>query len=176
MNTSKQLVPQHAELPAHEHGNGDQAQFLTFILGEETYGVDILKVQEIRGWKSVTPIPNAPKHIRGVLNLRGAIVPILDLRRRFSMTELEFTAHTVVVVVNVMGRTVGMVVDGVSDVVDLDSETMRPAPDFGTNIDAGFISGLAPVGEAMVILLNVDEILKSSDLVSLDKLVESAAV
>ena len=174
MTDNNQLVPQAMGGQPMDltEAKGEQAQFLTFVLGEETYGVDILKVQEIRGWKNVTPIPNAPKHIRGVLNLRGAIVPILDLRRRFSMDELQFTDHTVVVVVNVLGRTVGMGVDGVSDVVDLDHESMRPAPDFGTNIDAGFISGLAPVDEAMVILLNVDDILKSSDLVSLDKLVD----
>ncbi len=150
----------------------EQSQFLTFILGDEVYGVDILQVQEIRGWQSVTPIPNSPKHIRGVLNLRGGIVPILDLRRRFNMEEIEFTAHTVVIVVNILGRTIGMVVDGVSDVVDFDSGTLKPAPDFGASIDAGFISGLAPIGETMVIVLNVDEILKTSDLISIDKLTE----
>lgn len=175
MSTRNQLVPQNeGQLPDFEKAS-NQTQFLTFILAEETYGVDILKVQEIRGWKNVTPIPNAPKHIRGVLNLRGAIVPILDLRRRFSMEELKFTDHTVVIVVNVLGRTIGMVVDGVSDVIDLDQDTMRPTPDFGSSIDANFIAGLAPVGDAMVILLNVDDILKSSDLVSLDKVIDAGA-
>lgn len=152
--------------------DGEQLQFLTFILAEETYGVDILKVQEIRGWQDVTTIPNAPKHIRGVMNLRGAIVPILDLRRRFDMPEVDLTDNTVVVVVNVMERTIGMVVDAVSDVVDMPTEELRAAPDFGSNIDANFVQGLAPVEDNMVIILNVDDILKSSDLVSLDKLTD----
>lgn len=151
----------------------EQLQFLTFILAEETYGVDILKVQEIRGWQDVTTIPNAPAHVRGVMNLRGAIVPILDLRRRFNMPEVELTQNTVVVVVNVMGRTIGMVVDAVSDVVDLPAEELRAAPDFGSNIDASFVKGLAPVDELMVIVLNVDDMLRSSDLISLDKITQT---
>lgn len=148
----------------------EQLQFLTFVLAQETYGVDILKVQEIRGWQDVTTIPNAPRHIRGVMNLRGAIIPILDLRRRFEMPEIDLTPNTVVVVVNVMDRTIGMVVDAVSDVVDMPRENLRDAPDFGSSIDAGFVQGLAPVEENMVIILNVDDIVKSSDLVSLDKI------
>ena len=147
-----------------------QGQYLTFVLADETYGVDILKVQEIRGWQEVTTIPNAPPHIRGVMNLRGAIVPILDLRRRFTMPEVDLTPNTVVIVVNVLGRTIGMVVDGVSDVVDLMADELRDAPDLGSNIDADFVQGLAPIGEIMVIILNVDDMLKSSDMVSLDKI------
>tara|TARA_B100000609_G_scaffold181133_1_gene162048 strand:+ start:124 stop:699 length:576 start_codon:yes stop_codon:yes gene_type:complete len=151
---------------------GEQ-QFLTFSLGDESYGVDILKVQEIRGWNTPTPIPNAPKFVRGVVNLRGAIVPILDLRRRFDMEEIEFTQYTVVIVVNVKGRTIGMIVDAVSDVVNLSTDDMRPAPDFGASIDASFIQGLAPNDDRMVILLNIDAMLQSCELVELDKLADA---
>lgn len=149
-------------------------QFLTFMLGEELYGVDILKVQEIRGWSEPTQIPNAPEFIRGVMNLRGAIVPILDLRRRFGMDETEFTKYTVVIVVNVQDRTIGMIVDAVSDVVDLNTTDIRPSPDFGASIDASFIRGLSPQEEQMVIVLNVDAMLQACDLVALDQLQDEA--
>ncbi|MDD9912734.1 MAG: chemotaxis protein CheW [Alphaproteobacteria bacterium] len=150
--------------------NGNQ--FLTFTLQEETYGVDILKVQEIRGWSEPTPIPNAPEFIRGVMNLRGEIVPILDMRRRFQMDETSFTKYTVIVVVNVRERTIGMTVDAVSDVMDITVEDMKDAPDFGTSIDASFIRGLAASEEKMVILLDIDAMLQSCELVDLDKIVE----
>lgn len=151
-----------------------EGQFLTFELNNEMYGVDILKVQEIRGWTEVTNIPNAPHFIRGVVNLRGAIVPILDMRRRFNMDELVFTHQTVVIVVNVSDRTIGMVVDGVSDVVNIPMEDLRPAPDFGTGIDASFLQGLAPIDEEnMAIILNIDEMLQACELVQLDKLTDA---
>ncbi|MDE0724755.1 MAG: chemotaxis protein CheW, partial [Alphaproteobacteria bacterium] len=124
MNTDVATINQ--EIMGSTIGEG---QFLTFELNNELYGVDILKVQEIRGWTEVTNIPNAPEFIRGVVNLRGAIVPILDMRRRFKMDELVFTHQTVVIVVNVSDRTIGMVVDGVSDVVNIPIEELRPAPD-----------------------------------------------
>lgn len=146
------------------------SQYLTFRLDKETYGVEILKVQEIRGWSEPTQIPNAPEFIRGVMNLRGAIVPILDLRSRFHMDETKFTQHTVVIVVNVQNRTVGMIVDGVSDVVDLDEDSVKAAPDFGTSIDASFIHGLSDVDGTMVILLNVDAMLESCELIQIDKI------
>jgi purine-binding chemotaxis protein CheW len=152
----------------------EQDQYLTFKMAEETYGIDILKIQEIRGWQDITQLPNAPEYIRGVMNLRGVIVPILDLRRRFQMEELEFTSETVVIVVNVMGRTIGLVVDCVCDVVDVTLEDMRSAPDFGSAIDASFIHGLSPMdGENMMIVLNVDYLLGSCELVKLDKLSDS---
>src|SRR3954468_4924387 len=107
-------------------------QVLTFVLGKETYGVDILRVQEIRGWSSVTKIPHAPVHVLGVLNLRGSIVPIVDLRMRFSLDRAEYTAVTVIIVVSIMSaagrRDFGVVVDGVSDVVDVDTDEVKPAP------------------------------------------------
>ena len=145
-------------------------QYLTFCLRDEIYGVEILKVQEIRGWTKPTQIPNAPEFIRGVMNLRGAIVPILDLRQRFSMDETEVTKQTVVIVVNVQGRTIGMVVDSVSDVVDLQDNDIKDSPDFGTSIDASFIHGLAKAEENMVILLDIDRMLQSCELVGIDKI------
>jgi purine-binding chemotaxis protein CheW len=148
----------------------NENQFLTFVLGDETYGLDILRVQEIRSWSQPTQIPNAPGHIRGVINLRGEIVPILDLRCRFNMDETEFTKYTVVIVVNVQDRTVGMIVDGVSDVVNLSASEMRAAPDFGTSIDSSFIHGLASHDNKMVILLNIQALLADSELLQLDEI------
>lgn len=157
-----------------EDMRNDENKYLTFILAQESYGLDILKVQEIRGWTNVTQIPNAPAYIRGVINLRGEIVPILDLRRRFSMDELEFTTTTVVIVVNVQGRTIGMVVDGVSDVIDIPKEELRASPDFGTAIDSSFVQGLATMEERMVIVLNIDEMLKGCDLLKIEQALEDA--
>ena len=170
MNQQVQETSSNAEMLADTGINGNQ--FLTFTLQEETYGVDILKVQEIRGWSEPTPIPNAPEFIRGVMNLRGEIVPILDMRRRFQMDETSFTKYTVIVVVNVRERTIGMTVDAVSDVMDITVEDMKDAPDFGTSIDASFIRGLAASEEKMVILLDIDAMLQSCELVDLDKIVE----
>src|SRR5689334_16291979 len=137
-------------------------QMLTFTLGEETYGVDILRVQEIRGWAPVTRIPQAPTHVLGVLNLRGSIVPIIDLRTRFQLERAEYTALTVIIVMSVESsagrRDIGMVVDGVSDVIDVDSTKVKPAPDLGVQSTTDFIRGLAPVGDHMVMLLDMDKL------------------
>lgn len=148
--------------------NALNRQVLTFILGKEIYGLDILKVQEIRGWSDPTCIPNAPSFIRGVINLRGAIVPILDLRNRFAMDDVGMTKSTVVIVVSVQTRTVGMMVDAVSDVVDLSPSDIRPAPDFGTSIDSSFITGLVPHEDKMIILLAINDMLAASDLLAVD--------
>lgn len=168
-----QPVTQDALDTGLEHNAGEQ-QFLTFVLDNENYAVDILKVQEIRGWTQVTQMPNAPHYVRGVMNLRGAIVPILDLRRRFDMNEMEFTAQTVVVVVHVQGRTIGMIVDQVSDVMDIPVKNMHEAPDFGTSIDSSFIQGLVSMEEKMIILLDVDKMLQSCELLELDKVKKDA--
>lgn len=160
-------LPQQVEGQLGE--NALENQYLTFMLADEQYGVDILKVQEIRGWSGVTQIPNCPSYIRGVVNLRGAIVPILDMRRRFGMDEIEFTQYTVVIVVNVQNRTVGLVVDAVSDVVNLNEESLKSPPDFGTAIDSSYLRALAQIGTDMLILLNVDDMLRSSDLLDVDK-------
>lgn len=148
-----------------ERGAKPQAaggQVLTFRLGTESYGVDILRVKEIRGWSAVTRIPRAPAHVLGVLNLRGAIVPIIDLRLRFALESAQFLPTTVVIVLSLHGaegtRECGIVVDSVSDVMDLAPESIRPAPDMAGNTDGHFISGLANAGEGIVILLDVDEL------------------
>ena len=138
-------------------------QFLTFMLGEEEYGVDILRVQEIKGWEQATAIPNTPDYIKGVMNLRGTVVPIVDLRRRFVLDSAEYLKTTVVIVLKIEGdhstRTMGFVVDAVSDVYNVAPESLQPAPDFGTRVDTQFIRGLAVVEEKMVILLDVDRLI-----------------
>jgi purine-binding chemotaxis protein CheW len=139
-------------------------QVLTFCLGAETYGVDILRVQELRGWAPVTRIPQSPDHVLGVLNLRGSIVPIIDLRVRFSLDQAQFTPLTVIVVLSVIcasgRREVGLVVDSVSDVVDLDAGDLKETPSLGSKAAAEFISGLATVADRMLILLDVDELIR----------------
>ena len=135
-------------------------QHLTFILGGEEYGVDILKVQEIRGWEPVTPIPNTPDYVLGVLNLRGIVVPIIDLRVRFALPSAEFGSATVVVIVKVSQndkeRTVGLVVDEISDVYSVIESNIKEAPEMGGALSTEYITGLTTVDENMIILLNVD--------------------
>ena len=152
----------------------DAEQYLTFILADEEYGVDILRVQEIKGWDSVTPIPNTPSYIKGVINLRGTIVPIVDLRQRFSMPEVEYGPITVVIVLKIecedRDRIMGIVVDAVSDVYDVNSEEMKPAPDFGSVVNVEFVKGLATVAEKMIIVLDIDHLLSGAELNATDNL------
>ncbi len=153
-------------------GDEDSQQFLTFILAGEEYGVDILRVQEIKGWDTVTQIPNTPKYIRGVINLRGTIVPIIDMRTRFNLTELEYGPTTVVIVLKVFSadksRTMGVVVDGVSDVYNMPENSIKETPDFGSAVDTRFVKGLATVNEKMVIVLDIDHMLNSKELTAMD--------
>lgn len=138
-------------------------QVLTFVLGNETYGVDILRVQEIRGWSAVTKIPHAPPHVLGVLNLRGAIVPIVDMRMRFALADAGYTAVTVIIVLSVHteagARSVGVVVDGVSDVVSVASAAVRPAPELGARAATDHVRGLVQLGDHMVVLLDIDRLI-----------------
>ena len=154
-------------------------QYLTFVLGEESYGVDILRVQEIKGWTPVTRIPNAPDYLRGVLNLRGTIVPIIDLRMRFNMEHVEYTPITVVIVLSVRSeageRIIGIVVDAVSDVLSVDPAEIRPTPDFGGTVSTEYINGLATVGEQMVMLLDIDKMLTEREINSLTAAAETAS-
>ncbi|MDD2759639.1 MAG: chemotaxis protein CheW [Methylomonas sp.] len=140
------------------------AQFLSFTLGREEYGVDILRVQEIRSWEPVSRIPNVPSYEKGVVNLRGAIVPIIDLRERFALGCSQYTPVTVVVVLQAhvgdKTRVMGVVVDAVSDVIDVDKKNIQSAPDFGAKVSTEFISGLVSVNQRMVMLLDVDKLLK----------------
>ncbi|MCL1043046.1 MULTISPECIES: chemotaxis protein CheW [Shewanella] len=141
------------------------AQYLTFIMADEEYGVDILSVQEIRGWEPTTVIPNAPSHVKGVINLRGTIVPIIDLRQRFGIASLDYGPTTVVIVIKVSvaeeQKVIGIVVDAVSDVFSVQPKDLRDAPDFGEDTDLTFIKGLANLDDKMVILLDINTLLSS---------------
>lgn len=160
------------------HADTTSQQFLTFVLGDENYAVDILRVQEIKGWSPVTHIPNTPEYMRGVLNLRGTIVPIVDLRMRFNMSSVEYTELTVVVVLSVKAegreRILGIVVDGVSDVLSVKDEEVKPTPDFGGTISTEYIKGLVTVDEDMVMLLDIDLLLSVDELNQLEKAQQGA--
>ncbi len=153
-------------------GGDGHDQYLTFMLAGEEYGVDILRVQEIKGWDSATRIPNTPDYVQGVINLRGTIVPIIDLRMRFGLEKLEYGPTTVVVVLRVesesKNRTMGIVVDGVSDVYSVTGDELKPAPEFGDDVNAEFVKGLATIDEKMVIMLDIDMLLNSRELNVLD--------
>ena len=147
-------------------------QYLTFMLAGEEYGVDILRVQEIKGWGKVTPIPNTPDYVRGVMNLRGTIVPIIDLRKRFCLESIEYGPTTVVIVLRIESdghdRIMGIVVDAVSDVYAVPNEELRESPDFGGDVNVEFVKGLATVDEKMVIMLNIDKLLNRDELAMVD--------
>lgn len=144
----------------------DGRQVLTFTLGTEEYGVEILKVQEIKGYAAPTPIPNTPPHVKGVINLRGTIVPIIDLRRKFGMEAAEYNQFTVIVVVQVRGKITGFIVDAVSDVLNLPTADIQPTPQFDDKCDTRFISGLAKVGEKIIILLDIEKVAASGEQVA----------
>ncbi|NOS81323.1 MAG: purine-binding chemotaxis protein CheW [Nitrospira sp.] len=141
----------------------DGSQFLTFQLGDELYGVDILRVQEIKGYTVVTKIPNTPPHIKGVLNLRGTIVPIIELRTKFGMPTIDYTMFTVIVVVVVKEKIMGLVVDAVSDVLNIDKKDIQTPPQFGTKVDVSFLNGIGKSGDKLVALLDMDRLLSDGD-------------
>lgn len=141
-----------------------RSEFLTFTLGAEEYGVDILKVQEIRGYDAVTRIPDTPDFIKGVVNLRGAIVPVIDLRLKLRLSSAEYNSFTVMIVLNIARRVIGIVVDSVSDVIQLAAEQVHPAPEFGGQIDTRFISGLGTIDQHMLILLDIEKLLSSQEM------------
>lgn len=142
----------------------DGSQFLTFQLGDELYGVDILRVQEIKGYTAVTRIPNTPPHIKGVLNLRGTIVPIVELRTKFGMPTIDYTMFTVIVVVVVKEKIMGLVVDAVSDVLNIDKKDIQPPPQFGAKVDISFLNGIGKSGEKLIALLDMDKLLSDEEL------------
>jgi purine-binding chemotaxis protein CheW len=163
----------HLRREAAASATAEGLQYLTFILAGESYGIDILKVQEIRGWVPVTKVPNAPFFVRGVMNLRGAIVPVIDLRLRFGLESVEYTKTTVVIVVTVRSehgdRIIGMVVDGVSDVLNINNPAdIKDPPDFGTAVHTEFISGLVTIEDGMVMLLNVDRLLSIEEMFAME--------
>jgi len=139
-------------------------EFLAFTLGHEEYGLDIQRVQEIRGYEAVTRIANAPDFVKGVINLRGVIVPIIDLRMKFKLGDAGYTPLTVVIVLNISGQTIGVVVDSVSDVITLAPEQIRPAPEMGSSIDADVLIGLAPLDERMLILIDIEKLMSAADM------------
>lgn len=144
-------------------------EYLTFSLGEETYGIDILAVKEIRGYESVTKIANAPEFVKGVINLRGDIVPIVDLRIKFHIGKASYDEFTIVIVLHLHERIVGVVVDSVSDVVALTEESLRPPPDFGVAFNSKYLRGLATVNDQMIILVDIAELIASDELALFDK-------
>jgi len=150
-----------AAAPAVQGGH----EYLSFTLGREEYGIEILKVQEIRSYEQVTTIANAPAFIKGVVNLRGIIVPIVDMRIKFNLGKAEYDQFTVVIILNVAGRVVGMVVDGVSDVIQLAGEQIRPAPDFSaSSFDTRYITGLGTLDSRMLILVDIEKLMSGSDM------------
>lgn len=158
-------------MTAHAQVGDLGQQFLVFMLGDEEYAIDILKVQEIRGYDNVTRIANAPDFIKGVTNLRGIIVPIIDLRIRFGISAATYDSQTVVVVVNIGERVMGIVVDGVSDVLTLEGEQIKPPPEFGVGLPLDYLYGLGDVEDRMLVLVNVEKMLTSEEM----ELVEQAS-
>lgn len=151
-----------ASLAAHE--------FLAFTLGKEEYGIHILKVQELRGYEEPTRIANAPEFIKGVVNLRGIIVPIVDMRIKFNLGTPTYDQFTVVIILNIGGRVVGMVVDSVSDVITLSPDQVKPAPEMGTALNTDYLIGLGTVEQRMLILVDIDKLMSSSEMGLIDKL------
>jgi purine-binding chemotaxis protein CheW len=144
-------------------------EFLAFTLGKEEYGLDILKVQEIRGYETVTRVANAPEFVKGVVNLRGTIVPIVDMRIKFKLGEPTYDQFTVVIILNIAGRVVGMVVDSVSDVITLTPEQVKPAPDMGSAMSSNYLIGLGTLDERMLILIDIDKLMSSADMGLIEK-------
>lgn len=161
MNAYDQTSGLNASVPVEE--------YLTFSLGNEEYGMDILKVQEIRGYDAVTQIANTPDFIKGVINLRGVIVPIVDLRMKFRLGNACYDAFTVVIIINVLGKVIGLVVDGVSDVVALTAEQIKQAPEMGAAVDTRYISGLGTVNDQMLILVDMEKLMSSEEMQLLDQ-------
>ena len=145
-------------------------EVLVFTLGEEEYGIDILKVQEIRGYDSVTRIARAPAFIKGVINLRGIIIPVVDMRIKFNLGTPSYDQFTVVIILNIGNRVVGMVVDRVSDVTPLLPEQIKPAPDMGRSINTEYVIGLGTIDERMLILVDIDQLMSSADMGLIEKL------
>lgn len=155
---------------AQSAGEVSGNEFLAFTLGKEEYGIDILKVQEIRGYEPVTRIANAPEFIKGVVNLRGIIVPIVDMRIKFNLGEPVYDQFTVVIILNIAGRVMGMVVDSVSDVTTLAPEQIKPAPEMGTTFDTDYLIGLGTLDERMLILVDIDRLMSSDEMGLIEKI------
>ena len=160
------------EYSTSSHSPAGNNEFLSFTLGKEEYGIDILKVQEIRGYDAVTAIANTPAFIKGVINLRGIIVPIVDMRIKFNLGKVTYDELTVVIILNIAKRVVGMVVDGVSDVHTLKPEQIKPAPEFGGTFDTQYLMGLGTVDDRMLILVDIEKLMASNDMELIEKISE----
>jgi purine-binding chemotaxis protein CheW len=147
---------------------GSQDQFVTFTLGDEEYGVEVLKVQEIIGHQGFTKVPNVPNFVKGVLNLRGSVVPVIDLRIKFNMPERDYDNFTVILILEVDERVIGAIVDAVSDVVSLQESEIQSTPDFSSGIRADFISGMGRKDDKLIMILDIDKVLGEEDLEMLD--------
>lgn len=141
-------------------------QYLTFLLAEQEYGLELFKIQEICGYAPITPIPNLPPHVRGVMNLRGTVLPVIDLRMKFRLPTVEYNKFTVIVIAKVKEKTVGLLVDAVSDVLQVTPEQIRDAPDFGTSVDTKFIRGVFQTRDHLAVALNLEKLLTESELVA----------
>ena len=159
-HVAKEAAARENAAKALHHGG----EFLTFRLGAEEYGIDILRVQEIRSYEAPTRIANAPAFIKGVVNLRGVIVPIVDLRVKLGCETVEYNEFTVVIVLNVAGRVVGAVVDSVSDVLELSKDAVKAAPELASSVDTSFITGIGNVGDRMLILMDIEAFMSSADM------------
>jgi purine-binding chemotaxis protein CheW len=147
-----------------KHQAQESNQFLTFLLEDQEYGLELFKIQEIQGYVPVTPIPNVPAHVRGVMNLRGTVLPVIDLRMKFRLPTVAYTKFTVIVVAMVEEKMVGLLVDAVSDVLEVKQEAMRPSPDFGASVDTQFINGVFQTRDHLAVALNLDKLLSEIEL------------
>jgi purine-binding chemotaxis protein CheW len=169
MTTNTVVTADSTSNPVGTQAKSGAGEYLTFKLGAEAYGLEILKVQEIRGYDAVTQIANTPDFIKGVVNLRGQIVPIVDLRIKFHLGNVEYDEFTVVIILNLSGRVVGIVVDGVSDVMALQDDQIRDVPALVTSIDTKYIVGLATVESQMLILVDIEQLMGSEDMALLER-------
>ena len=167
MDSPSQLQPV-AAAHARAQANLQTREFLSFKLGAEEYGIEILKVQEIRGYEKPTRMAGVPEFIKGVVNLRGIIVPIVDMRIKFKLPSVEYNEFTVVIILNVSGRVMGIVVDGVSDVTTLNADQIKPAPDLSASLDTTYLIGLGTIDERMLILIDIERLLTAAELAPID--------
>ena len=168
-----EMIQEATHVARHEAARANQSshsggEFLTFRLGAEEYGIDILKVQELRSYEAPTRIANAPAFIKGVVNLRGVIVPIVDLRIKLSCETVDYNSFTVVIVLNVRGRVVGAVVDSVSDVLELNQDSIKPSPEMASKVDTSFITGISSLNERMLILMDIEALMASAEMGLID--------
>ncbi len=150
-----------------------EGKYLTFVIGTEEYGIEILKVREIIGMMDITNVPRTPDYLKGVINLRGRVIPVIDLRLKFAMSELKHTQETCTIVVEVNGRLIGIIVDTVSEVVNIDGENVEDTPAFGQGIDTDFIIGLGKVHEKIIILIDIEQVMSSEELEMVDQMAEN---